>query len=61
MHVRTNLYSGENAANLVETQLNQCFQTILSLVQTANQVVNTSLTNPETFKQFVKTTPTAGL
>jgi hypothetical protein len=60
MHVRTNLYSGETASNPVEAQLNQCFQTILGLVQTANQVVNNSLTNPEALKLFVKTTPPAG-
>ncbi len=58
MKVRTDLYSGETAANPVETQLNQCFQTLLGLVQTANQVVNNSLTNPEAFKAFTKTTPT---
>jgi hypothetical protein len=56
MHVRTNLFSGETAANPVETQLNQCFQTLLGLVQTANQVVNKSLTNPEALKLFTKTT-----
>jgi len=61
MKVRTNLYSGENATNPVETQLNQCFQTILGLVQTANQVVNNSLTNPEALKLFAKTTPTSSL
>jgi len=55
MHVRTNLYSGETATNPVETQLNQCFQTLLSLVQTANQVVNNSMTSPEALKLFTKT------
>ena len=59
MHVRTNLYSGETAANPQEAQLNQCFQTLLGLVQTANQVVNNSLTNPEALKLFTKTTPPA--
>lgn len=59
MHVRTNLYSGETATNPVETQFNQCFQTLLSLVQTANQVVNNSLTNPEALKAFAQKTPPA--
>ena len=59
MHVRTNLYSGETATNPLETQLNQCFQTLLSLVQTANQVVNNSLTNPEALKAFTQKTPPA--
>jgi hypothetical protein len=59
MKVRTDLYSGETATNPIETQLNQCFQTLMGLVQTANQVVNNSLTNPEALKAFAKTTPTA--
>jgi hypothetical protein len=58
MKVRTNLYSGETATNPVETQLNQCFQTLLGLVQTSNQVVNNSLTNPEALKAFTKTNTT---
>jgi hypothetical protein len=57
MKVRTNLYSGETATNPVETQLSQCFQTILGLVQTANQIVSNSLTSPEALKAFTKTTP----
>jgi hypothetical protein len=65
MKVRTNLYSGETAGvtalNPVEAQLNQCFQTILGLVQTANQVVNNSMTNPEALKLFTKTNPTNSL
>ncbi len=59
MHVRTNLSSGETTANPVETQLNQCLQTLLGLVQTANQVVSTSLTSPEALKQLVQKTPAA--
>jgi hypothetical protein len=59
MKVRTNLYSGETATNPLETQLNQCFQTLLGLVQTANQVVSNSLTNPQALKLFAKTTTTA--
>jgi hypothetical protein len=59
MKVRTNLYSGETATNPVETQLNQCFQTLLGLVQTANQVVSKSLTNPDALKLFAKNTPPA--
>jgi hypothetical protein len=62
MHVRTDLFSGATtAANPAETQLNQCFQTLLSLVQTANQVVSNSLTNPEALKLFAKTTPPASV
>jgi hypothetical protein len=75
MHVRTNLYSGESAANPaanptaspaanpavspLETQFNQCFQTLLGLVQTANQVVSNSLTGPDALKLLSKTTPPA--
>jgi hypothetical protein len=61
MKVRTNLYSGEATTNPVEAQLNQCFQTILGLVQTANQVVNNSLTNPEALNLFTKTNTTTSL
>jgi hypothetical protein len=59
MHVRTNLISGESTPNAVETQLNQCFQTLLGVLQTANQVVNNSLTSPDALKLFTKTPPTA--
>ena len=58
MHVRTNLCSGETTANPVEAQFTQCLQTLLSLVQTANQVVSKSLTNPDALKLFAKTTTT---
>ncbi len=57
MQVRTNLYAGESAQSPVETQLNQCLQTLLGLVQTANQVVNKSLTDPQALKLFMQQTP----
>ncbi len=56
MHVRTNLYSGETTANPVEAQFSQCLQTLLGLVQTANQVVSKSLTSPDALKLLAKTT-----